>query len=187
MIGGRDSEPEDQALSAALVQTVRVRPVEIPLAQPVELATGTLRTTPVVLIDLRTSDGVCGHSYLRSHSALALRGLATLIDELAGRLVGRPATPAALERAVPSPLRLLGMRGLVGAALAGLDMALWDARAQAAAEPLARLLGSDVDRVPAYATIRARDPGRAGEEAQGGRGGRVRGGQAQARGSVGCR
>jgi mandelate racemase len=161
-----DGEREGQAVSAALVERVQLRPVEIPLAQPVELARATLPTTPVVLIELRTSDGLRGRSYLRTYSALVLRGLATLLDDVAGLLVGRPAVPEALERAVPSALRLLGLRGLVGAALAGLDMALWDAQAQAAGQSLARLLGSDVDQVPAYATIRSRDPRTAADEAQ---------------------
>ncbi len=153
-------------MSAAVTDTVQVRPIEIPLAQPVELAGITLRTTPVVLIDLRTSDGLCGRAYLRTYSALALRGLARLLDDMAGLIVDQPAAPGALERAVPSTLRLLGLRGLVGAALAGLDMALWDAAARAAGQPLARLLGGGVDKVPAYATIRSRDPRIAAEEAE---------------------
>ena len=88
-------------MSAALVETVQLRPVEIPLAQPAELASATLRTTPVVLINIRTSDGLCSRSYLRTYSALALRGLATLLDDVAGLLVGQPAAPEALEPAVP--------------------------------------------------------------------------------------
>jgi mandelate racemase len=143
-----------------------VRPIEIPLEQPLELAVATLYTTPVVLIDLWTSDGVCGRSYLRTYSTLALRGLARLLEDLAGALIGAPAAPEALERAVPDTLRLLGLRGLVGAALAGLDIALWDCRAQAADRPLHRLLGGAVDRVSAYATVRSRAPETAAAEAQ---------------------
>jgi mandelate racemase len=66
---------------------------------------------------------------------------------------------------MPHTLRLLGRRGLVGAALAAFDIALWDVRAQAAGLPLARLLGSSADRIPVYATIRSRAPRTAAEEA----------------------
>jgi mandelate racemase len=149
----------------AVVHGIRGRPLELPLAPPAELAGGAMSTMPIVLVDVLASDGRCGHSYLRTYTPLALRSLAALVEDLADLLVGQPATPEAVERALPYTLRLLGTRGLVGAALAALDIALWDVRAQGAGRPLARLLGSEVDRIPVYATIRSRDPRSAAEEA----------------------
>jgi mandelate racemase len=153
-------------MSAGSVEALRARPVEIPAPQPVEMAGGAMVAHPVVLIELRSSEGLCGRSYLRTYSAVALRALAALLEDLADMVVGQPAVPEQLEAHLPHPLRLLGLRGLVGAALAGIDMALWDLQAQAAGRPLARLLGADVDRVPAYATIRSRDPRAAAGEAE---------------------
>lgn len=122
------------------------------MARPMQLAGGVMSSVPVVLIDLEV-DGVPGRSYLRTYTPLALRSLAALVEDLAG-----------IEE-VPHTLRLLGTRGLVGCALAGLDMARWDARARAAGVPLAALLGSSITRVPAYASLRSRDPDSAAQEA----------------------
>src|SRR5262249_24484820 len=47
-------------------------------------------------------------------------------------------------------LTLLDTPGLVGIALAGVDMCAWDALAQAAGLPLAKLLGGNAESVPAY-------------------------------------
>lgn len=54
--------------------------------------------------------------------------------------------------------QLMGTRGLVGMAIAGLDMAAWDALAQAAELPLVRLLGAEPAPVRAYATLRPMSP-----------------------------
>jgi mandelate racemase len=145
---------------SALVPSIaelRVRALEVPMAQPVETAAGPLRSAPVVLLDLRTPGGAVGRSYLRTYTPAALRGLAALCEDL-GEL-------AADGTDLHAALRLQGTRGLVGAALAGLDMALWDASARERGESLASLLGAAVDRVPAYAGLRSRDTATAAEEA----------------------
>jgi mandelate racemase len=153
-------------MSGPVVDALRARTVEIPMAEPVETAGGVMSTTPVVLIDVRDSEGLCGRTYLRTYSSLAVRALAVLLEDLAELVVGRPVVPEELPGRAPHTLRLLGSGGLVGFALAGLDMALWDLRAQAAERSLADLLGATVDKVPAYASLRSRDPRRAAEEAE---------------------
>ena len=52
---------------------VRVRGVSLTPDRPVETAAGVLRSTPLVLIDLTTSDGVVGRAYLRCYTAVAAR------------------------------------------------------------------------------------------------------------------
>ena len=42
------------------IETVTVRPVNVPLARPIRTAVGHLPTAPLVLVDIRTSDGITG-------------------------------------------------------------------------------------------------------------------------------
>jgi len=134
---------------------IRARPLEVPMAKPMRLAQGVMSSVPVVLIDLTTEDGVTGRSYLRTYTPRALRALTSLVEDLAD--VTEP----------PHTLKLLGTKGLVGAALAGLDMARWDIKAQEHNVPLATLLNAQRTAVPAYVSLRARDPREAAQEAQG--------------------
>lgn len=144
---------------AAPVLTVRslgVRAVDVPLSPPLQTAAGILRSAPLVLLDLLTEQGVIGRSYLFAYTPLALAPTAALAANLGPLIAGQPLAPAALSRALAARFRLLGTQGLVGMALAALDMAAWDAQARALGLPLARLLGARGDeRVPAYASLRA--------------------------------
>src|SRR5262249_40987481 len=49
--------------------------------------------------------------------------------------------------------RLLGTQGLVGMAIAGIDMALWDALSRLHGLPLACLLGAKLRPIPAYGAV----------------------------------
>jgi mandelate racemase len=63
---------------------------------------------------------------------------------------GDPLAPVEIEAKLRGRLTLLDTPGLVGLALAGVDMAAWDALARAHGVPLVRLLGGAVTAVPAY-------------------------------------
>jgi mandelate racemase len=134
---------------------VRARPLDLALARPVETAAGVMATAPLVLIDLDTAEGVPGRSYVRCYTPTALRPLAQLLTTLGGLLRGAAAAPASVERRLAQHFRLLGPQGLTGIALAGIDMALWDARARACGLPLVTLLGGEPRPVPAYASLGA--------------------------------
>ena len=54
--------------------------------------------------------------------------------------------------------RLLGWQGLVGMAVSGIDMALWDALARAVDQPLVQLLGGKPTPLPAYDSFGMIDP-----------------------------
>ena len=90
-----------------------------------------------------------------------------MVTELGAALSGHLAAPAAAYRAARGWLSLAGYQGLALAAVAGLDIALWDALAQAAGLPLARLLGGTGEPVPAYNSngLGLIDPAAAGDEA----------------------
>jgi mandelate racemase len=137
------------------IRRIPARPLELPLAQPVRTAVGAMTSTPIVLIDVLCEDGAVGRSYVRTYTHLALGSLARLLHDLAPQLVGSAGPPAELIGALQGSFRLLGSRGLVGMALAGLDMALWDIAAQRAGVALADLLGSQVASVAAYRPLLA--------------------------------
>src|SRR4029450_7981861 len=61
--------------------------------------------------------------------------------------------PAEIEQKLAKRFRLLGPQGLVGMALAAIDMALWDALARLNSAALVRLLGGVERSVPAYGAV----------------------------------
>jgi mandelate racemase len=147
------------------VREVRARALNVPLPRPVQTAAGTITGAPVVLIDVAMQEGVVGRSYLRTYTPFALAALARLVHDVGGLLAGESGAPQAVSRRLEAHFRLLGVEGLVGMAIAGLDMALWDARARAAGQPLITLLGGRPGPIPAYVTLPNMDPAGAAADA----------------------
>jgi mandelate racemase len=125
-----------------------------------------LRSAPLVLVDVETDDGVTGHGYLRCYSRVALEPLARLVANLHDLLRGAPSDLAEVERRLQEQFYLTGTQGLTGMAMAGIDMALWDARAKAHGVPLVTLLGGRPVPIPAYASLRTMTPPGAAREAE---------------------
>jgi L-alanine-DL-glutamate epimerase-like enolase superfamily enzyme len=126
-----------------IIRRTRVRALELVPERPVETAAGTLSTVPLVLIDLVTGEGVTGCSYLRCYTPLALPATARLVEDLAETIGGSARAPDRINDGLRARFRLLGLQGLVGMAIAGLEMAAWDALAKARELPLVELLGGD--------------------------------------------
>jgi mandelate racemase len=150
----------------ATIREIRVRGLSLTPPRPVETASGALSSTPLALIDLLTSDGIVGRSYVRCYAPVALRPLVRLIADLDHVLRGGSAAPAAVERRLQQHFRLLGPQGLTGIAIAAIDMALWDALAKACGVPLVTLLGGEPKPIPAYASLRTMSPAGASAEAE---------------------
>jgi mandelate racemase len=136
------------------IQSVRVRTCRVPIDPPVETASGQVPVAPLVLIDLETSTGIVGRSYLFTYTPLALRPVADLVAGMEALIKGQPLAPSMLFDMLMKRFRLLGSEGLVLMAISGIDMAIWDALAKTAQLPLARLLGGEIRPVPAYASLR---------------------------------
>src|SRR5215213_6459798 len=109
------------------VRAVHARAVDVVLARPVETSGGAMTTTPLVLIDLETEEDVTGRSYVRCYTPLALEPLAGLVTNLGTTLAGHSGTPAEFAGKLERHFGLLGRQGLAAIAMAGIDMALWDA------------------------------------------------------------
>jgi mandelate racemase len=136
--------------TSLVVRDVTVRPVVVPFRRPLATRVGHFARWPLLLIDVTTQQGITGRSYLAPYLASAAAGLRTVLHELAEGLRGQPAAPGQAFTGARGWFALAGYQGLALAAVAGLDIALWDALAQAAGLPLARLLGGTLEPVPAY-------------------------------------
>jgi mandelate racemase len=132
------------------IRTIRARPVLVPFRRPPLSASGTISDAALVLIDLETSQGITGRSYVFGFGAWTLQPIVGSIAGLLAIVKGDSVAPVELEAKLRRHLRLLDTPGLVGIALAGIDMAAWDALAQAEGLPLVRFLGGQVKPVRAY-------------------------------------
>jgi mandelate racemase len=156
-MNGPDAGPAGPGLASAgltgaglVVRDVTVRAVVVPFRRPLATKVGHFAQWPLLLIDVTTEQGITGRSYLAPYLASAAAGLRTVLHELGQGLRGQPAAPGQVFTGARGWFALAGYQGLAVAAVAGLDIALWDALAKAAQLPLARLLGGTLEPVPAY-------------------------------------
>lgn len=134
------------------LQSVKARPVLVPLKRPIVSKVGLFEQWPLILIDLYTEEGIIGRSYIQPYIEQSARYLVPAILDLAAARKGRPVAPFDDFRQGIGSLHLVGRDGVSLIAVAGLDMAAWDALAKAANLPLAVLLGGTLGPVPAYNT-----------------------------------
>ena len=130
--------------------SVEVRQALVPLRRPVISRVGRFDEWPLILIDLHTDEGVVGRSYLEPYLERSARYIVPAIQDLAEVRKGKPIRPLDDFQDARKALNLVGYEGITMIAIAGLDMAAWDAHAKAAGLPLAELLGGRAGDVPAY-------------------------------------
>ncbi len=146
------SQPRDSK-QRHKIRRFQVRAVRVPMEQPHRTASGAVTESPLVLTDVFTDDGAVGHSIIFTYTAAALKPTAELIQNLGALVEGEELAPAEIADRFASRFRLLGTQGLVGMALAGIDMALWDAQARIHGTSIVRLLGGVEKPVPAYGAV----------------------------------
>jgi mandelate racemase len=132
------------------IRDLRVRAVAAPMKRPLATSTGNLTVAPLVLIDLQTDAGVTGRAYLFAIGRHNLAPIAKLVEAMAEMVKGDEVAPFDLERKLRARYTLLGVHNIVLFAMAGIDMAAWDALGQSLGQPLARLLGAAPRPIPAY-------------------------------------
>src|SRR6516164_9115886 len=123
--GLREADVTDKQV----VRDVTVRSVVVPLARPRATKVGDFSGWPLLLTDLPTKQGITGRGYLAPYLSRAAAALRTVLTDLGAALRGQPASPAAAYANARGWLGLAGYQGLALAAVAGLDIALWDALA----------------------------------------------------------
>jgi mandelate racemase len=154
--------------SELTVRGLVLHTVDVPMNRPLKTGGGEVGSAAMVLIDLLTEEGITGCSYLFCPTPLVLKPLAKLLSSLAPWIEGDLLAPVEIERKLQQTFRLLGPQGLSAMAMAGIDMAAWDALAKSCEMPLVRLLGGRSCKIPAYNScgLGMIGPERAAEEAQ---------------------
>src|SRR5437762_12145994 len=138
--------------SSPRIQGFKVRAVRVPMAEPHQTASGVITESPLVLTDVITDAGVTGHSMVFTYTPAALKPTADLIRNFEALVKGDALAPADVEQKLARRFRLLGPQGLVGIALAAIDMALWDALARLHGTSLLGLLGG-AKTIRAYGAV----------------------------------
>ncbi len=139
--------PDSNTLTVTGLEAHAIR---LPLQTPYRTASGTVTAVPLVLIELTTARGITGRSMLFAYSELTLKPLLELVRNMAPQA---PVSAATLEKQLEHKSRMVGNQGLVGMALSGIDIALWDAMAKRHQCSLVELLGGEEHDLQAYASI----------------------------------
>ncbi|WP_299205676.1 enolase C-terminal domain-like protein [uncultured Tateyamaria sp.] len=142
------------------IERIKARAVMAPLAVPITTAQASIPAAPLVLVDVETDQGVTGSAYIFGYTPLMLKPLVAFLTDLSETLAGSSAYPAGVGRQTAAQFRLLGQQGMVGMALAGLDLALWDAQGKAADLPVCALFGAQPRPLPCYDSQGLFVPGR---------------------------
>jgi mandelate racemase len=132
------------------IRAIRSIGVEVPMTYALGTSRGVITKAPLLLIDLETEEGVIGRSYLWCYFPAAMPAIAKILEEVARVVEGERLAPADLWSKLAERFALIGVQGIVRMAMAGFDVAAWDALAIAAGWPLATLIGSSPKRIPAY-------------------------------------
>ena len=144
--------PERSATPAhhLTIRAISAVGVEVPMTFALGTSRATITRAPLLLIDLDTEEGITGRAYLFCYLPAAAGAIANMLDEVGRATKGERVAPVDLWAALARRFALIGVQGIVRMAMAGFDVACWDALAQAAKLPLARLLGAQAARIPAY-------------------------------------
>ena len=132
------------------IRQINLRPVAAPMKRPLTTSTGAVTVAALLLIDLETDAGVVGRSYLFGLGKHNLPPIAKLVEAMSEMVKGDEVAPLELERKLRARYALLGVHNIVLFAMAGIDMAAWDALARSLGQPLVRLLGAAPRPIPAY-------------------------------------
>jgi mandelate racemase len=138
---------------AETIRALRVRAVRVPMSEPHRTASGVITESPLVLVDLETSTGLVGRSFVFTYTVAALEPTAALVRNLEALVAGQPLAPDTLTRSLLARFKLLGTHGLMGMAISAIDMAAWDALARSREMPLWQMLGATARPTPAYGGI----------------------------------
>jgi len=111
------------------------------MEEPHRTASGMVSESPLILTNLETDDGTTGSSMVFTYTPAALKPTGDLIANIGAMLTDAPLAPRQIHQDLTVRMRLLGSQGLVGIALAAIDMAAWDALTKINGLSLVQMLG----------------------------------------------
>src|SRR5262249_30697793 len=123
------------------IRELKATGVDVPMTYALGTSRARITSAPLLLIDLLTEEGVTGRAYLVCYLPAAAPAITKILSEIESLVKGDPVAPVELWSKLAKRFTLIGVQGIVRMAMAGLDIAAWDALAIAAGLPLARLLG----------------------------------------------
>jgi len=136
--------------AALTVRAIRAVAVEVPMTHALGTSRAVIRAAPLILVDLETEEGVTGRAYLFCYVPAAAVAIASLLAEVERVVKGDRVAPVDLWAKLAKRFTLIGVQGIVRMAMAGFDVACWDALAIAAGQPLVSLLGGAPRPIRAY-------------------------------------
>ena len=150
------------------ITNLRARAVAAPIKRPPMSASGAIGNAALVLIDLETDGGITGRTYLFAFMPSMLKPTVECVEALGELLCGDVVAPLAIDAKLRKRFTILDVHGILGQALAGVDMAAWDALAQSQGLPLARALGGVVRPIRAYNScgLWIQDPAKVADDAE---------------------
>ena len=132
------------------IRALRAVGVEVPMTYALGTSRATITRAPLLLVDLDTEEGITGRAYLFCYLPAAAPAIARMLEEALAVTKGDPVAPVDLWAKLAKRFALIGVQGIVRMALAGFDVAWWDAQARAAGKPLVEFLGGRRRNVRAY-------------------------------------
>jgi mandelate racemase len=150
-----------------IIRDIQARAVFVPLGRPVATKVGEFAEWPLILIDLHTEQGITGRGYLAPYIKQSAAYIVPALHDIAKIMKGEEVAPVQTYRKARASLGLVGYHGISTIAVAGFDMACWDALAKATGVPLVTLLGGTIGPVKAYNSngLGLMPPDRVAEEA----------------------
>jgi len=132
---------------------LRTAVVNLPIDPPILSAIFAIRSTSCVLCYLETNNGLVGEGLVHAINGHRVAVLDEMVRSLEPLVLGLdPTLGGSLNARAWKDLNFLGYEGVSIQALAGIDMALWDLRGQAAGLNVSRLIGAVRTSVPVYAS-----------------------------------
>ena len=156
------------SLPKLTIRDVETFAVEVPMTYPLGTSAATVRSAPLLLINLTTEEGVTGRTYLFCYRPSIPRAIDVVLRDAVLLVKGAPAAPLEIAAKLGRRFALVGVASAVRMALSALDTAIWDALAVASGAPLATLLGARPKAIPAYNSsgLGLMPPGAAADEAE---------------------
>lgn len=129
------------------ISRLDARLLRVPLTRP---WAADVTSVGVIATHVVRSDGAEGWGFSWTPQIGAEAVHALIAHDIAAAAIGRSAVPGEAWQGLWEHLHEAGGGGVTTIALAGLDLALWDAEARAASLPVSGLLGRQRDSVRAY-------------------------------------